>query len=230
MKYFMVEDITASFPDHILPTVQSEPDYQTIHAIQKLLQANERAIDTHLGEGALEHLGLVVLDPSYTKVVLAIEAGPTLWIIPTAPGWALSNTDRTTAKISAARHSWEEAVHTYSTFTSVQQALKKQVITVFEPICVDVLNDDMVGFTNITSRAMLDHPFMAYGNVTAVDLEINFEHMHRAWDPHQPVESLFKQIQDCADYYEAGGVLIGNPQQINVGYAKVFSTWHFMSA
>jgi hypothetical protein len=41
---------------------------------------------------------------------------------------------------------------------------------------------------------------------------------------------LFKQIQDCADFSEAGGVLIGHPQQINVGYAKIFATGHFMSA
>jgi hypothetical protein len=54
--------------------------------------------------------------------------------------------------------------------------------------------------------------------------------MRRAWDPQQPVETLFKQIQDCADYSEAGGVLIGHPQQINVGYATIFATGHFMSA
>jgi hypothetical protein len=54
--------------------------------------------------------------------------------------------------------------------------------------------------------------------------------MRRAWDPQQPVESLFKQIQDCADYSESGGVLIGLPQQINFGYAKIFATGHFMSA
>jgi hypothetical protein len=63
-----------------------------------------------------------------------------------------------------------------------------------------------------------------------VDLEINFEHMRSAWDPQQPIESMFKQIQDCADYYEAGGVLIDHPQQINVGYAKIFATGHFVSA
>jgi phage shock protein A len=44
------------------------------------------------------------------------------------------------------------------------------------------------------------------------------------------VDTLFKQIQDCADYSEAGGVLIGHPQQISVGYAKIFATGHFMSA
>jgi hypothetical protein len=71
---------------------------------------------------------------------------------------------------------------------------------------------------------------MTYGNITAVDLENNFEQMRRAWDPQQPVESLFKQIQDFADYSEEGGVLIGHPQKINVGYAKIFATGHFMSA
>jgi hypothetical protein len=88
----------------------------------------------------------------------------------------------------------------------------------------------MVGYANISARGMLDHLFETYGNITAVDLKINFEHMRRAWDPQQPVETLFKQIQDCSDYYESGGVLIGNPQQINVGYAKIFATGHFVSA
>jgi hypothetical protein len=112
----------------------------------------------------------------------------------------------------------------------VQQDFKKQIISVFEPMYLDVLNDSMVGFANISARDMLDHLFGTYGNITAVDLEINFEHMRRAWDPQQPVESLFKQIQDCADDSEAGGVLIGHPQQINVGYSIIFATGHFMSA
>jgi hypothetical protein len=88
----------------------------------------------------------------------------------------------------------------------------------------------MVGYANISARDMLDHFFETYGNITAVDLEVNFEQMRRPWDPHQPVEYLFKQIQDCADYSEAGGIPIGPSQQINVGYAKIFATGQFMSA
>jgi hypothetical protein len=95
---------------------------------------------------------------------------------------------------------------------------------------LDIINDEMVGFANITAREMLDHLFMTYGNITAVDLENNFEQIRRAWDPQKPVESLFKPIQDCADYSEAGGIIIGHPQKIHVGYAKIFSTGHFMSA
>jgi hypothetical protein len=130
MKYATVEDVIASFSHPILPTLQGEPDYQKIHAIRKSLQANSRAINTHLGGGTLGHLGLIVSDASYAMIAPATDAGPTLWVIPKAPGRAPANTDGTAAQISAARHIWEEDVQTYRIYTSVQQASKKQIINV----------------------------------------------------------------------------------------------------
>jgi hypothetical protein len=65
------------------------------------------------------------------------------------------------------------------------------------------LNDNMVGFANITAREMIDHLFLTYGNITTVDLENNFEQMRKAWDPQKPVDTLFKLIQYCTDFSEA---------------------------
>jgi hypothetical protein len=79
-------------------------------------------------------MGLIVSYAYYAMIAPATEAGPTLWVIPTAPGRAPANTDGTAAQTSAARHIWEEDVQTYRTYTSVQQALKKQIISVFEPM------------------------------------------------------------------------------------------------
>jgi hypothetical protein len=183
MKYSTVNDVMASFPHPVLPTVQGEPDYQKIHATRKFLQANSRAIDTHLGGGTLGHLGLIISDASYAMIDPTTDSGPTLWTTPHAPGRAPANTDGTSAQISAARHIWEEDVQTYGTCTFVQQALKKQIISVFEPMYLDILNDNMVGYAKISARYMLYHLFETYGNITVVDLEINFEHMRRAWDP-----------------------------------------------
>jgi hypothetical protein len=58
----------ASFPHPVLPKVQGGPDYQTIHATRKFLQANSQAIDTHLGGGPLGHLGLIISDASYNEL------------------------------------------------------------------------------------------------------------------------------------------------------------------
>jgi hypothetical protein len=154
-------------------------------------------------------LGLIISDVAYSNIAPPTVGEPTLWETQNALGWAPATPDVTAAQLSAARHIWEEDVQTYRICTSFQQVLKKQIIGVFEPTNLEILNDNMVGNANISSKYMLDHLFETYGNITSVDLEINFEHMRRSWDTHQPVETLFKQIQDCADYCETGGVPIG---------------------
>jgi hypothetical protein len=149
MNHSTVEEVMASFSHPILPTVEGEPDYQTIHATRKFLQANSRAIDTHLGGGTLGHLGLIISDSSYAIIDPPTAEEPTFWETPNAPGRAPATTYGTAAQTSAARHAWEEDVKTYRTCTSIQQALKKQIISVFEPMYLEILNDNMVGYANI---------------------------------------------------------------------------------
>jgi hypothetical protein len=128
------------------------------------------------------------------------------------------------------RNHWEVAVVIFRTWNTVEQALKKQIIMVYVPMYLEILNNNMVGFANTTTRVMLEHLFLSYGSITAVDLEHNVEHMRKAWNPQQPVEKLFKQIQDCGDYTEAGGITISEEQKLTTDYAKIFSTGNFHSA
>jgi hypothetical protein len=146
MKDSTVEEVMTSFPHPILPTVEGEPDYKTIHTTRKFLQANARAIGTHLVGGTLGHLGLIISDVAYSNISPPTAEEPTFWETPNAPGRAPATTDVAAAQISAARHVWEEDVQTYRTYTSVQQALEKQIISVFEPMYLDILNDNMVGY------------------------------------------------------------------------------------
>jgi hypothetical protein len=76
-------------------------------------------------------LGLIISDASYAMIAPETADEPTLWITPQAPGREPAATDGTAAQISAARHNWEEDIQTYRTCTSVQQALKNQIISVF---------------------------------------------------------------------------------------------------
>jgi hypothetical protein len=210
MKTPSVEDIIASFPHPILHTLQGEPDYHTINAIRNLLQANARSIDSHLGGGDLGHLGIIVSVAAY-----AIVASAHPWTNPESPGRAPTEIEGgTAAQLSAEGHRWEEADTTFRTRSTVEQALKKQIITVFEPMYLGILNNDMVGFANTSAREILEYLFLSYGSITAVDLERKFENMQKAWDPHQPVETLFKQIKDC----------VGEAQKLSTAYTKVFAT------
>jgi hypothetical protein len=77
---------------------------------------------------------------------------------------------------------------------------------------------------------MSTYVFTTYDSNTAVDMHHNFDTMRKAWDRQQPIETLFKQIQDFVDFSQAGGVTIGAAQQINVAYTKVSGTSIIMSA
>jgi hypothetical protein len=178
MNYARVEDVIASFPHPILPTVQGEPDYQTIHAIQKLLHANARAVDTHLGRWSFGTLGR----HCFCRVVRNLHTTPSMVKPSSNSAGPEVIAEGTAAQIIAARHIWEENVQTFRTYNTVEQALTKQMITVFETMYLDIPNDDMVGFSSTSSRELLYHLFLTYGSIAAVDLEQNFENMRNAWD------------------------------------------------
>jgi hypothetical protein len=78
MKYSTVKEVMTSFPHPILPAVEGDPDYQTINATRKFLKANVQAINTHLGGGTLGHLGLTILDVSYSNITPPPADAPTL--------------------------------------------------------------------------------------------------------------------------------------------------------
>jgi hypothetical protein len=136
----------------------------------------------------------------------------------------------TTATLLVERHRWEEAVRIFKSWTTVEQAFKKQIITALEPLYLEIINNDMVGFTNTTARDMLDHLFFSYGSITDVDLEHNWENMCKSWYIQQPVESILNNIQDCVYYAESGGIAISEAQKLQTEYAKIFATGIFHSS
>jgi hypothetical protein len=192
-----------------------------------MILTNARSIDNHLGGGAFGHLGVIISDAAY-EIISQLTA----WENPGFSGRAPAAIEGggTAAQISAEKYFWEEATNDFKTYNMIQSVPKKQIITVIEPMYIDILNDDLVGFANTTSRDMLDHPFLSYGSITAVGIEQNFENMRKAWDPQQTVETLFKQIQDCVDFAETGGVAIGAAQKLSSAYSKIFKSGKLNSA
>jgi hypothetical protein len=100
------------------------------HSISKLLRANTRSIETNLGGGAIGHLSIIM------SIAACATVAPThQWVNPESPGRGPTKIDGgTAAQIAAERHRWGEAVVTFRTWTNVDQALKNQMIMIFEPM------------------------------------------------------------------------------------------------
>jgi hypothetical protein len=132
------------------------------------------------------------------------------------------------ARLATERHRWEEAVITFRKCNTVEQALKKQIVMVFEPMYLEIINNDMVGFVNTTARDMLEHLFLSYGSITEVDLEHKFENMRNAWDCLLRLYS--SKIKIAWIMQKLGGVTISDAHKLTTAYTKVFSTGNLHSA
>jgi hypothetical protein len=73
-------------------------------------------------------------------------------------------------QINEAHRQWEEYYNTFKTFCNVVQALKQQIVKVCEPMYLDILNGDIVGFASTSAREMITYLFTAYGSITPVDI------------------------------------------------------------
>jgi hypothetical protein len=119
-----------------------------MYSIRKLLRPNVRSIKTNLGGCAIGHLSIILLIMAY-----AIITSEDPWENPEAPVRGPEEINEGKAsQLAAERNHWEKVAVTFRTWTTVDQALKKQIITVFEPMYLEILNNDMVGFANTTAR------------------------------------------------------------------------------
>jgi hypothetical protein len=60
--------------------------------------------------------------------------------------------------------------------------------------------------------------------IAPTELTQNYERLNTPYDPNQPIETLFQQIQDARAFAVAGGQPYGAAMIINVAYTLVFNT------
>jgi hypothetical protein len=176
--------------------------------------------------GTLGHLGLIVSDAAY-----AVVAAATPWRNPANPGCgpAIPETG-TQAQINEIQRQWEENNNTFKTFCNVGQALEKQIISVFEPMYLDILNDNMVEFAN-TSHVNF---FLIFSRAMVASLLWIWITTFTPCTRHGTHISLLKFYSSIFKILwmslKEGGLTIGVAHQISVAYTKVFATDIVISA
>jgi hypothetical protein len=66
--------------------------------------------------------------------------------------------------------------------------------------------------------------------IAPTELTQNYERLNAPYDPNQPIEMLFQQIQDARAFAIAGGQPYGAAMIVNVAYTLVFNTGLFPDA
>jgi hypothetical protein len=112
----------------------------------------------------------------------------------------------------------------YRTYHNVDQAIKKMIIKAFDDAYLNALSDEVVGYANCTSLDIPTHLLTYYAMIAPTELTQNYERLDTPYDPNQPIETLFQQIQDARAFAVAGGQPYRAAMIINVAYTLVFNT------
>jgi hypothetical protein len=79
----------------------------------------------------------------------------------------------------------------------VDQAITKLILEAFDDAYLNALSDEVVGYANCTSLDLLTHLLTFYAMIAPNELTQNYERLNTPYDPNQPIETLFQQIQDA---------------------------------
>jgi hypothetical protein len=158
-----------------------------------------------------------------------------LWVdvfpVPANPGpSAAVVAGMTAAVIPETTRLHREATQVYRTYQNVDQAIKKLIIESFDDAYLNALSDKTVGYANCTSLQLLTHLLAYYAMIAPTELTQNYERLNTPYDPTQPIETLFQQIQDARAFAVAGGQHYGAAMIVNVAYTLVFNTGLFPDA
>jgi hypothetical protein len=98
------------------------------------------------------------------------------------------------------------------------------ILEAFDDAYLNALSDEVVGYANCTSLDLITHLLTFYAMIAPTELTQNYERLNTPYDPNQPIETLFQQIQDARAFAVAGGQPNGAVIIINIAYTLVFNT------
>jgi hypothetical protein len=219
MTAYTPDELIAGFPHSSLPKVTGEPTFEDLKVIWRLLNTNAMSVASYQGGGRHGHLGIIMTNEEYFAI--AADVFP----VPDNPGASPEVVvGMTAAVITELTRLHREATQVYRTYHNVDQAIRKIILEAFDDAYLNELSEKLVGYANCTSLDLLTHLLTFYAMISPTELTQNYERLNTPYDPSQPIETLFQQIQDARAFAVAGGQPYGAAMIINVAYTLVFNT------
>jgi hypothetical protein len=71
------------------------------------------------------------------------------------------------------------------------------ILEAFDDAYLNALSNKVVGYANCRSLDLPTHILTFYAMIAPTELMQNYERLNTPYDPNQPIEALFQQIQDA---------------------------------
>ena len=185
--------VVDKFPHPTLPHVSGDPSYKQLAEIKRKLNTNTASVASTFGDVNAGHLRTTLTNAEYKELT------KTTFVPPALPGQypALS---KDTTKHEFQKSRFNEQLRIWKQHDSVEKALKQQVLGTFEEVYYSTLCDKLTGYARVTTRALLEHLFAAYGKITHNDLNENDALLREPCNPAMPIETYYKQVEEAVDF------------------------------
>jgi hypothetical protein len=214
-----VEEIINGFPNPVLPKIDNEPTFEDIQVTTSLLNANAISVPSMVVGGAHGHLGIIMTQVEYA----AISAYP--WVepynhndIPIIP----PGTNAVYAAQLARMHA--ECRRIYTNIINADQALKRLILEAYDNMYTSQLEDSLLQYENRSALEILMHLKQTYGFINPTQLAENYNKMMAPINFQDPIETIFKQIEDGVQYSNAGMQPYIEAQYVNIAFLLIFNT------
>ena len=136
------------FPYETLTPIDGKPTNTTLQLLQRQLFTNARSVPSTRGGGLHGHLAMVMNDPDN----LARAGVP--FVVPVHPGPPPPAVGTAAVVAIALRVYTEEAIDDVTLYNKLSAALTAQLITAVNASFINVLEDPIFGFSDVSPRAI----------------------------------------------------------------------------
>ena len=193
------DKIIEGFPHPTVTPIVGQPAFDTLKALKLLLSTNAASVISHLGNGALGLLWLVVSDAVYNTL------SGTPFVPPTNPGpIPVIPANATGPQINAIHETHKREAKLFHEYNNTDKALKQLLLGAVDDMFTRAIKNRYIGYANVTTKQLLTHLITTYGKISGNDLRLNDAAMNTAYDVNLPIEVLFDQIEDGLDFADAG--------------------------
>ena len=225
MSTGIVDYRSTFFEQKIITKIHGEPSYDAIKRLHNELKANAGRVPSNLGGGMHGHLALVLSPTQYAMI------SNTPFVRPAHPGPFFYPPGTSDINIRLLRDNHAEATRVFREVVGVDNALRAQIVEAVEPQFLTALRNRQTNAINLPTHQILQFLYDEYGRVTPQmlqDQETKLKNM--AFDPTQPIDSLFTAIEELCDLAEAGGTPYTPAQCVNIAYVIINNTGCFTNA
>ena len=199
-----------------LSRIIGEPTTASLITLLAEVRDNAGSVQTDLGGGAQDHLGLVCNPQTYQVLVSAAEP----YICPENPGrLVLAEAGLTQYQIAQAREEHDESTRLIREVNGVERTLIQKIVSTVEPKYLRALRTPRTNKLNHIIPEIFTHLFNTYGNVTPSELcELQIRVESLAFPPSEPVDSIFSETGNLAAISEIAKAPMTPTQKINMAY------------